>query len=133
MNHMDHLDMLIERSYETRTMPLRELIVSEHLEKYELGLEDILYADNLNNAIVPCYEFMILAREYYIPEQNEITAEYAVYSQHDHDGHNIINSLNMNAEYHLEFVGEETFDNMALAIAYAANLVSTITEHKGEK
>lgn len=130
-NREDRIAALVDRALEERTMPLADFIEKENLREYELGYEDILYADSVNNAIVPCEEDMILAREYYDDKKNEIVAEYAIYSQHDKDGMNIANSLNMNATYRLEFVGEETFRNMASAIAYACNLIYDFTERKG--
>lgn len=122
-NREDRIATLVDRALEERTMRLCEVIERENLTEYELGYEDILYADSTNNVIVPCEGFMILAREYYDDLEKCVSAEYAVYSQHDRDGHNIANSLNMNAVYKLEFVGEETFRNMASAIAYAADLI----------
>ena len=128
----NNLESLVERAFEQRTDSLADVIEKEHLEEYELGHEDIIYADSLNFAVVPCEDFMILAREHYDHDAKEIVAEYAIYSQHDHDGENIRNSLNMNAVYHLESIGEETFTNMAYAIAYAADLVRTMTENDKE-
>ena len=135
-NHENRIDALVDRAMEERTMHLADVIEKENLYKYELGYEDILYADDINNAVVPCENYMILAREYYDDVEKHVAAEYAIYSQHDRDGENIPNSLNMNAVYQLEFVGEETFTNMAYAIVHAANLIRTITENdrnmKGE-
>ena len=135
-NREDRISALVDRALEERTMHLADVIEKEHLYRYELGYEDILYADDINNAVVPCEEYMILAREFYDDVEKHVVAEYAIYSQHDRDGMNISNSLNVNAIYQLEFVGEETFTNMAYAIAHAANLVHTITENdrnmKGE-
>lgn len=133
-NREDKIAVLVDRALEERTMRLHEVIERENLSEYELGYEDILYADSTNNAIVPCEGFMILAREYYDDQEKHVSAEYAVYSQHDRDGRNIANSLNMNAVYKLEYVGEETFRNMASAIAYAADLIYRMhdtTEKKG--
>ena len=122
-NREDRISALVDRAMEERTMHLAEVIEREHLGEYELGYEDILYADDLNNAVVPCEEFMILAREYYDDVKKDVAAEYAIYSQHDKDGMNRPNTLNINATYRLEFVGEETFRNMASAIAYAVSLI----------
>lgn len=118
-NREDRIAELVDRAMEERTMRLADVIEQENLHEYELGYEDILYADNLNNAVVPCEDYMILAREYYDDLEKHVSAEYAIYSQHDRDGQNIPNSLNANAVYKLEYVGEETFRNMASAIAYA--------------
>ena len=125
---MSNLNTLIERAYEKRRMPLFDFIESEGLDTYELGYEDILYADWLNNAIVPCNEYMILVRERCTEDGSGTVAEYAIYKEHDRDGRPLLNSLNANAIYKLEFVGEETFDNMAHAIVYATNLIDTITD-----
>ena len=122
-NREDRISALVDRAMEERTMRLHEVIERENLTEYELGYEDILYADDLNNAVVPCENYMILAREYYDDEKKDVAAEYAIYSQHDRDGMDRPNTLNMNATYRLEFVGEETFRNMASAIAYAVNLI----------
>ena len=137
MNRSDNrLDALVERAFAQRNVGLADVIEIENLYEYELGHEDIIYADSLNWAVVPCEEFMILAREHYDYCSKKVVAEYAIYSQHDHDDDNIRNSLNMNAIYKLEFIGEETFTNMAYAIAHAANLIHTIAENdrnmKGE-
>ena len=131
------LDALVNRAFEERCDTLADVIEKENLYEYELGHEDIIYADDLNWAVVPCEEFLIMAREHYDYGAREIVAEYAVYTQHDNDdGHNLRNSLNMDAVYKLDFIGEETFTNMAYAIAHAANLIRTITENdrnmKGE-
>ena len=117
------LDNAVSRSIEKHSMPLKEVIETEHLENYRLGCVDILYADDLNVAIVPCEEYMILAREFYNEPEDDLMAEFALYSQFDDDGHNLINSLNANAEYRLKFVYKGTFKNMALAISYACGLV----------
>lgn len=122
-NREDRISALVDRALEERTMRLAEVIEKENLYEYELGYEDILYADSINNAVVPCEDSMILAREYYDDDAKQIVAEYAIYSQHDRDGMNITNTLNMNAVYKLEYVGEETFTNLAYAIAYAADLI----------
>ena len=126
----NRLDALVERALSQRNTCLADVIEAENLYEYELGHEDIIYADSLNYAIVPCEDFMILAREYYSLDDKEIIAEYAIYSQHDHDGNPLLNSLNMNAVYKLEFLGEEGFTNTAYAIAYAADLIHTITENR---
>ena len=132
----NRLDALVNRAFEERCDSLAEVIEKENLYKYELGHEDIIYADDINWAVVPCEDRMIIAREHYDYDAKEIVAEYAIYTQHDHDGDNIRNSLNMNAVYKLEWCGEETFTNIAYAIAYAANLIRTIAENdrnmKGE-
>ena len=128
---MDRFDELFSRSCEKRTMPLADFIETENLGTYELGYEDILYADELNNVKVPCRGFMILVRER-LDENHELVSEYAIYSQEDRDGHPLRNSLNMNAIYHLEMVGEETFENMAFAIAYAADLIRRMTDNDEE-
>ena len=124
---MSHLDELIKRANSKRCMPFDEFIESEHLETYELGYEDILYADDINNAIVPCRDYLIIVRERWNDEDNAPVAEYAIYSQHDKDGNNIMNSLNMNATYNLEFVSDQQFENMAFAIAWAADLIFHLT------
>lgn len=124
---MSKLDELIERANAERSMHFDEFIEKENLYEYELGYEDILYADNLNNAIVPCREYLIIVRERWNEEDHAPVAEYAIYSQHDKDGENLMNSLNMNATYKLEYVGDQQFENMAFAIAWAADLVFHMT------
>ena len=131
-NREDRISALVDRAFEERTMRLAEVIEKEKLYEYELGYEDILYADSINNAVVPCEDSMILAREYYDDDTKQIAAEYAIYSQHDLDGMNSTNTLNMNAVYKLEYIGEETFTNMAYAIAYAADLIRNITDNEKE-
>ena len=124
---MSKLDELIERANAEHSMPFDEFIEKENLYEYELGYEDILYADNLNNAIVPCRDYLIIARERWNEEDHAPVAEYAIYSQHDKDGNNLMNSLNMNATYNLEYVGDQQFENMAFAIAWAADLIFHMT------
>lgn len=124
---MSKLDELIERAHAKRSMPLCDFIESEGLDTYELGMEDILEADFLNVAIVPCREYLILTRERWNEEDKALVAEYAIYSQHDRDGQTLKNSLNMNATYELEYVGDQQFENMAFAIAWAADLVHHLT------
>lgn len=129
-NYESNLDALVERAYAQRNTCLADVIEAENLYEYELGHEDIIYADSINYAVVPCEDRMILAREHYDLDSKAVVAEYAIYSQHDNDGDNLRNSLNMNAVYKLEFLGEEGFTNMAYAIAYAADLIHTITENR---
>lgn len=128
-NYEVNLDALVNRASEERCDNLATVIEKENLYEYELGHVDIIYADDVNWAVVPCENYMILAHEHYDYDRKEVLSEYAIYSQHDNDGNNATNTLNMNAIYKLEFIGEETFTNMAYAIAHAANLVRTITEN----
>ena len=123
------LDALVSRAFEERCDTLADVIEKENLYEYELGHEDIIYADDLNWAVVPCEEFLIMAREHYDYDAKKIIAEYAIYTQHDHDGNNISNSLNMNAVYKLDYVGDQGFTNIAYAISYAADLIHTLTEN----
>lgn len=133
MSNYDKLiEELVERATEKRAMPLAELIESENLQTYVPGTMTILYGDELNNAIVPCEDRMILVRDRYDENVKAFVAEYAIYSQHDADGINMSNALNANATYRLEFVGEETFRNMAAAISHAYNLITTLTENDRE-
>lgn len=127
------IEELVERAMEKSDMPLYDLIMSENLQEMELGTLTILSGNELSNAIVPCEEFMILVRDHYDAVAKDTVAEYAIYSQHDADGHNLINSLNANAVYRLEFVGEELFANMAAAIAHAYTLINTITQSEREE
>ena len=125
----NNLDKLIERAEEKHSMPLKDFIKSENLETYELGYVDILYADELNIAKIPHEEYMILLREREEggPDRPNVV-EYAIYSQEDHDGITIYNSLNMNATYHLVNVCTDTFRNMASAIAEATEEIYNIDE-----
>lgn len=127
MSSSENIDALVERAFAKRFDHLADIIESENLYEYELGFRDIVYADEVNYAIVPCEYYMILAHEHIDRESNKPSAEYAIYSQHDRDGRNLHNSLNMNSVYELEFLGEEEFTNMAYAIAYAADLIRKIT------
>ena len=52
-NREDRIATLVDRALEERTMRLHEVIERENLSEYELGYEDILYADSTNNVIVP--------------------------------------------------------------------------------
>jgi len=129
-NYESNLDTMINRAFEKRCDSLSSIIDSENLYEYELGHVDIIYADELSCAIVPCEEYMILAREHYDNESKSLVSEYAVYTQHDKDGDNIRNSLNMNAVYKFMYVCEETFTNTAYAIAHAATRIHAITDSK---
>lgn len=121
------LDKLIDRSFEKRSMPLKEFLASENLDTYELGYIDILYADNLNNAIVPCRGYLILTRERWSDEYKGLVAEYALYSEHDNDNRPPLrNSLNMNATYKLEYVCDTQYENMAYAISYATKHIENM-------
>ena len=115
----DHLDILVERTMEKRSMPLADFIRTENLQDYELGYEDILYADAINVATIPHEEYMILVRDRWDDATHAPVAEYAIYSQEDHDGRPLLNSLNMNATYHLVKVCHDSFRNMASAISEA--------------
>lgn len=132
-NYEKRIEELVDRAFEKRSMPLYDLIMSENLQEMELGTLNILYGEELSNAIVPCEEFMILTRERYDEPTKDLVAEYAIYSQHDADGHNLVNSLNANATYRLEFVGEETFVSMTAAIVHAYTLINTITQSEREE
>lgn len=126
----DTISTLVDRIWDERSMNLSDFIAAENLYEYELGYVDIVDTDSLGCVIVPCEDYMILAREYYNEEDKKRCAQYAIYSQHDKDGNNISNSLNLNAVYKFEYVGEEDFTGMAYAIAYAADLIHTITENR---
>ena len=136
MKREEYETALFERAHEYMAdgICLSDLIEKEHLEELSIEWETILYAMEACHAIVPCYDSLILAFDHYDAGNHCRTAEYAVYSQHDRDGRNIPNAINYNAEYRLEYVGEETFENMAAAIAYAFNLLHTLhmNEEKGE-
>lgn len=122
----NHLDELVGRAIEKRTMPLAEFIATENLQHYELGYEDILYADAINVATIAHEEYMILLRERYDDTAKTTVVEYAIYSQEDRDGKPLFNSLNVNAIYHLVKVGTGSFRNMATAIAEATNEIYNI-------
>lgn len=124
----NHLDILVERAMEKRSMPLADFIRTENLQDYELGYEDILYADAVNVAIIPHEEYMILIRCRWDDNAHVSVAEYAIYSQEDHDGRPLLNSLNMNATYHLVKVGPDSFRNMVAAIAEAAEETFSLNE-----
>ena len=124
----ESLDALVGRAIAKRSMPLREFIRTENLQDYELGREDILYADAINVAIIPHEEYLILLRERWDDESHAPVSEYAVYWQEDFDGRPLINSANMNATYHLLIVGFGSFRNMAGAIAEAVEEIHHVTE-----
>lgn len=128
MNREEHMSELFDRASNYRTIRLADLIEKENLHTYRFGYEDILWADELNVATVPCRGYMILAREFYNADTRSTEAEYAIYSEHDDDGKPLLNSINMNAKYRIEFMGQETFENTAFAIAYAADLIRKITD-----
>ena len=121
------IEELVNRSFDERTLDLARLIEQENLFDYELGYEDILWADSANNAIVPCEEYLVLAHEHYDEQSKRVVSEYAIYSQEDHDGNPLRNSLNMNATYHYEYVCSESFPSMAAAIAHAYNAITNGT------
>lgn len=133
MNREEYENALFDRAHEymMNETPLAELIEKEHLEELSIEYETILYAMEACHAIVPCYDSLILAFDHYDSDIHSTVAEYAIYSQHDRDGRNHPNAINYNADYKLEFIGEETFDNMAAAIAYAYNLIHQL--HQNEK
>lgn len=130
MSNYDKLiDELVERAIEKRHMPLAELIESENLQEYIPGTMTILYGDELNNAIVPCRGFMILTRDRYDEEKKDFISEYAIYAEHDNDNMKpLYNAMNANATYKLVYVAEETFENMAFAIADAVEAIRETTE-----
>ena len=132
MNREEYENALFERSHEymMEGTPLADLIKKEHLEELSIEYETILYAMEACHAIVPCYDSLILAYDHYDPENRSRIAEYAIYSQHDRDGKNIPNALNYNADYRLEYIGEETFESMAAAIAYAFNLIHQLHQNE---
>ena len=122
----NHLDELIERACEKHSMPLADFIQTENLITYELGYEDILYADELNVAKIAHEEFMILLRERHDKNAHKNVFEYAIYSQEDRDGMPLLNSLNANAIYHLVKVGKNSYRNMASAIWHAVADINNI-------
>lgn len=128
MNRKEYEYALFERAfdYEEACTSLAQLIEAEHLEELAIERETILYAMEACHAIVPCHDYLILTYDHIDFDTRKRVAEYAIYSQHDRDGMNLPNAINYNAIYRLEFIGEELFDNMAAAIAYAYNLVHTI-------
>ena len=123
MTYEETIDYYVQRGYETRNMKLTDLIQAENLDQIELGTINILTCNELSNAMVACKEFMILAREYYCSDQDRLIAEYAIYEQEDHDCRPLMNSLNANATYKCTYIGEEEFENVGAAIAYAVNLI----------
>lgn len=131
MNREEYEKALFDRAgeYMYQGTSLAELIEKEHLEELSIEYETILYAMEACHAIVPCHDSLILAFDHYRPEDHDRVAEYAIYSQHDRDGRNLPNAINYNAVYKLEFIGEETFESMAAAIAYAYNLVNQIRQN----
>ena len=131
MTREEYENALFDRAHEymMNETPLAELIEKENLAELSIEYETILYAMEACHAIVPCYDSLILAYDHYNSASHSRVAEYAIYSQHDRDGKNLQNAINYNADYRLEYVGEETFENMAAAIAYAYNLVHTLHEN----
>ena len=123
---------LFERAfnYMNDEIGLAELIHRENLTELSIEYETILYAMEACHAIVPCYDSLILAFDHYDSSKHCRIAEYAVYSQHDRDGKNLPNAINYNAVYNLEFIGEETFENMAAAIAYAFSLLYQLHQNE---
>ena len=124
MANEERLDTLIEKAFEYRrnNTPLKELIAKEHLETYQLGYEDIIYAMDLDTAIVPCGKYMILAYDRYDKDNKAMVAEYAIYEQYCKSGI-LYDSLNMEAEYRLVCVWDKTFPNMAKAICHATEVI----------
>lgn len=131
MTREEYENALFDRAHEymMNETPLAELIEKEHLDELSIEYETILYAMEACHAIVPCYDSLILAYDRYNSASHSRVAEYAIYSQHDRDGKNLQNAINYNAHYRLEYVGEETFENMAAAIAYAYNLVRQLHQN----
>lgn len=132
MSYEERIAKLVERAIETRNVSLHDLIRNEGLQEYEPGTLTILSGCELNNAIVPCKEYMILVRDRYDDTTDSFVAEYAIYEQFDHDGRNLKNALNANAIYRCSYIGEETFENMAAAISYAMKLIYSIKESEDE-
>ena len=128
MTYEQTLEYYVNRGFETRDMKLEDLIKDEHLEKIELGTLNVLTCNELTNAMVACRDVMILAREYYDPGRKKIIAEFAIYRQEDRDGDNIMDSLNANAIYVWDYTGDEEFDSVGAAIAYAVNLIYRASE-----
>lgn len=131
MNREEYENALFDRAHQYMAdgICLSELIEKEHLEELSIEYETILYAMEACHAIVPCYDSLILAYDHYDADSHNLIAEYAIYVQKDRDGKNLTNAINYNADYELEYVGEETFENMAAAIAYAYNLLRTLNSN----
>lgn len=130
MTYDEAIEYYVNRGFETRNMNLCDLFNAENLDKIQLGTLNVLTCNELTNAMVACKDMMILAREYYNEEQDKIIAEYAIYRQEDHDGHKLMNSLNANATYTLDYLGDEEFDNVGAAIAYAVDLIYFPDKHR---
>lgn len=128
MSNRDELiNELVERSIEKRNMNLSDLIDSENLDVYKPGTVNILTVDEMNNAIVPCRGFMILAHEHYDEDIKKVCSEYAIYKEVPNAAPALYDSMNYDARYELEYIGDEVFDNMAFAIAWAADLIFHLT------
>jgi len=123
MTYDETIEYYVNRGFETRNMNLGDLVDAENLDKIQLGTLNVLTCNELTNAMVACKDSMILAREYYNEEQDKIIAEYAIYRQEDRDGHNLMHSLNANAIYTLDYLGDQEFENVGAAIAYAVELL----------
>ena len=135
----ERLDEYVSRCMDKFSMPLAAFIESENLTEWHPGYLDILEGDTLNIIKVPCRGHMILARNRYDEEQNDNVSEYAIYTldesmvsdfiDWDHLNRNV---FNCETRYTLDYVGEETFDNLASAISYAAGLIYRINTERSE-
>ena len=133
MTYDETIEYYVNRGFETRNMNLCDLVDAENLNKIQLGTLNVLTCNELSNAMVACKDVMILAREYYDPGRKNIIAEYAIYRQEDNNGNNLMHSLNANATYILDYLGDEEFDNVGAAIAYAVNLIYTLDKNEEDQ
>ena len=120
-NYEKKISELVERADKARKLDLHDYIMSEGLQTYRIEALTILDVDRVNNAVIPCLEYMILAHERCMNTDEHPVAQYAIYRQEEPWNQPLTNSLSYSSTYILESVCDETYDNMALAICHATS------------
>lgn len=115
-------DKIYERAfqYQSESTPLKNIIEQEpDLKEWKLEYFTVAEAMPADYVMVPFDEYMIMAHDRYDRNRHCRAAEYAIYKQHDRDGHPLMNSMNYNATYEFIKISDHTYPNMALAIVGA--------------
>lgn len=124
------INEIFDRVMDEREMTLSEIIEAEHFDTYVPGRVDFLYVEDLFTSVVPCHGKVIIVRDRYDSAACKHVAEYAIYNLTDKDTFGTPidrywdkEVIYAEAVYKFDHVCTEVFDNQALAVAHAVNVI----------
>lgn len=122
------INKIFDRVMDEREMTMSEIIEAEHFDTYVPGRVDFLYVEDLFTSVVPCRGKVIIVRDRYGSAAHKHVAEYAIYNLTDKDTFG--DPVDPNSEvicaesvYKFDHVCTQVFDNQALAVAHAVNVI----------